>query len=232
MECTRCKAENKDNYKFCYRCGLILTEDIDEFGIKKLTKEECNKLLDLSYVFEVTNSIDEAIEAYELIINSYPGWADVHFKLGRAYEVKGERGKALREYKKAIAINPDYIDAHRCLGEIYSEEGLYEEAIKEFNLLLNIQQDYKYADVMNSLVEVYIEQGNLVDSEEILKKVIEINPKYAKAKFNLARIAYLKGEKEKAASFYKEAFELDKELVIAEISLNALLEELGKKELG
>jgi len=189
VTCSKCKTENEEIHKYCYQCGISLKEDIiDELLETRLTEEEANHLLRFSYVFEINNLIDEAIEACTAITEIHPEWADVHFKLGRSYEARGFHGKAIAEYRKAISINENYIDAHRCLGELYSDEGFYNEAIEQFNIVLNTKIKFDYADIYNYKGLALEKLGKIDESIEEYKKALEINPDYNEANYNIAKL--------------------------------------------
>jgi tetratricopeptide (TPR) repeat protein len=204
LTCSKCKTENENNYKYCFQCGLSLKTD-DELSEALLTDEEVNNLLRFSYVFEINNLVDQAIEACSAIIEVHPEWADVHFKLARAYEAKGSHGKAISEYKKAIAINPEYIDACRCLGELYSDEGFYNEAIEQFNIVLNTKVKFDYADIHKHKGVALEKIGKEEQAIEEYKKALEINPDYSEANFNMAKIYYRKKSFKEALEYISRA---------------------------
>jgi len=209
LTCSKCKSENNDSHKFCYNCGMPMKEDIaDETGETLLTEEEIEHLLTFSYVFEINNLVDEAIEAYTAITEVHPNWADVRFKLARAYEAKGKYGKAIAEYRKTIAINPDFIEAHRCLGEVYNDEGFYEEAIEQFKKVLEKKTSFKYADVLNNIGIAMEKLDKEEDAAEKYKKAIEVNPSYGEALYNLSRYYHRKKSNEKAMENIKKALEI------------------------
>lgn len=208
MTCQKCKTVNQKNYKFCYNCGAPLKQNVvDKLSETLLTEHEVQALLKYSYVFEINSLVDEAIEAYSAIAEKHPGWADVRFKLARAYEAKGQYGKAIAEYRKALSINDDYIEAHRCLGELYSDEGFYEEAIEQFEIVLNKKHKFLYADVHNNIGVSLNELGNIDGAIEEFQKAIEINPEYSEANYNLSGVYYKKGDFEKAKEYISKAVE-------------------------
>lgn len=206
MQCPICKASVDQTDKFCKACGVPLKEEADKTC---LTGEQINKMLQLSFVYEIENLVDKAIDIYNMLIaqSKTGGYADVHFKLGCAYEAKGKVGKAIAEFQKAIKVNPNYIDAHRKLGEIYNDENLYGEAIKEFKKVLSIKIKYRYADVHNNLGVAYEKAKKFKQAEASYKKSLEINPGYGKAHFNLGNL-YLETENYKGAvDEYKRSVE-------------------------
>ncbi|MEQ8189568.1 MAG: tetratricopeptide repeat protein [Candidatus Eremiobacterota bacterium] len=204
MTCSTCKTENENNYRYCFQCGMFLKTD-EEPSENLLTDEEVNNLLRFSYVFEINNLVDQAIEACNAIAEVHPEWADVHFKLARAYEAKGAHGKAISEYKKAISINPDYIDACRCLGELYSDEGFYNEAIEQFTAVLNTKVKFDYADIHRHKGFALEKIGKEEQAIEEYKKALEINPDYSEANFDMAKIHYRKKSFKEAMEYISRA---------------------------
>ena len=209
LTCSKCKTENKDTHKYCCQCGLAIKEDVtDELAETLLTEEEIEHLLKFSYVFEINNLVDEAIEAYSAITEVHPDWADIRFKLARAYEAKGKYGKAIAEYKKAIRINDNYVEAHRCLGEIYSDEGFYEEAIEQFNVVLKAKTKFEYADVHNNIGIALEKLGKEDEALEKYQKALSNNKEYGAAIYNLAKYYYKKKNNDRALEHIKKAIEI------------------------
>ncbi|MFH1452368.1 MAG: tetratricopeptide repeat protein [Armatimonadota bacterium] len=203
MHCPSCNENIAGKDNFCRNCGLPLKESVDK---SCLTGEQINKMIQFSFVYEIENLIDKAIENYTTLLSRVEnGYPDVHFKLACAYEAKGMAGKAISELQKAIKINPNYIEARRKLGELYNDENLTEQAIEEFKRVLSVKVKYTYADVHNNLGVAY-EKAQLYElAERSYKQAIKINPRYGKAHFNLGNLYSDIGQNFKAVKEYKKA---------------------------
>ena len=68
--------------------------------------------------FRYTNRLGEAIRAYELNAQLFPGSARTHKSLASAYEDAGNRDGALAEYRKVLVIQPDDADAAKKIATL------------------------------------------------------------------------------------------------------------------
>lgn len=68
---------------------------------------------DLSVLFANPDLLDESIRQLRRLVDKYPGFADVHYKLGQALEAKGLTREAALSYRRALEINPRYDTARR-----------------------------------------------------------------------------------------------------------------------
>ncbi len=88
------------------------------FEGRRLSPQEANRLLDLSFVFEVQERVDDAIALYSAVLHQYPLWADVHYRLGEAMEAQGNLPEAEKAYSRrwaSIATTPTpTADWERC----------------------------------------------------------------------------------------------------------------------
>jgi tetratricopeptide (TPR) repeat protein len=69
--------------------------------------------LDVAASFAKTGLYDEAIAAYEGIMQNAPALSSVHLQLGWLYEKKKDPAKALAAYEKVIEAAPDSPEAQR-----------------------------------------------------------------------------------------------------------------------
>lgn len=78
-----------------------------------------------------------------------PGFAVIHFDLGRVYLAQGDIEKASRKFKVATILSPDFVEAHYNLGNVYQKQGKFSDAIKEYETVLKL--DSKHADAHQNL---------------------------------------------------------------------------------
>jgi Carboxypeptidase regulatory-like domain/Tetratricopeptide repeat len=69
--------------------------------------------LDVAASFAKTGLLDEAIAAYEGVLQQVPALTSVHLQLGWVYERKQDTAKALACYERAIEAAPDSAEAQR-----------------------------------------------------------------------------------------------------------------------
>ena len=158
------------------------------FEGRRLTPQEANRLLDLSFIFEVQERIEDAVCLYSTILAQYPLWADVHFRLGGAREAQGDLLGAEEAYGRALGLNRNYADARRKLGEVLMDQGRFDEALAHFEKLLQTQIERRYADVHNNLGVAHEQKGDLRKAESCYRQALEINPDFERARYNLANV--------------------------------------------
>ena len=77
-----------------------------------------------------------AVQAYEVVLQSEPGRADVRSNLGAAYIALGRFDDGMKEYKAAIASDPNNPTYHFNLGLASYKAGRHEDAAPEFAKVL------------------------------------------------------------------------------------------------
>ena len=65
--------------------------------------------------------IQEALNAVETLIKSYPNEPLLYNISGACFTGLGQLDNALKSYEKALAIKPDYAEAHNNLGITFQE---------------------------------------------------------------------------------------------------------------
>lgn len=78
---------------------------------------------------------EEAVRAWQSIVQASPAFAPAHSNLGAAHQHQGKTDQALLEYKLALELDPrGSIGAYNNVGEIYMNRGELEEAVQYFRL--------------------------------------------------------------------------------------------------
>ena len=177
------------------------------FEGRPLTPQEANHLLELSFVFEVQERVDDAIALFSSILSQYPLWADVHFRLGGALEARGDLSGAEQAYLRAVGLNPRYVDARRKLGEVLIDQGCFEEALQHFDAILESRVEHRYADVHNNLGVIHEQRGDLEAAEACYREALKINPRYERGRYNLANVLDASGRSLEAQAEYRLVLE-------------------------
>jgi len=161
-----------ENESRCGEDGRSLGARALSFEGRRLTPQEANRLLDLSFIFEVQERVEDAISLYSAVLAQYPLWADVHFRLGEAHEAQGDLAEAEKAWSRAVGLNRNYADAHRKLGEVLMDQGRHEEALQHFEKILNTQVERRYADVHNNLGVACEAQADLAKAETCYRQAL------------------------------------------------------------
>ena len=90
--------------------------------------QEARHLFFTAYLRQIQGDFEEAIDLYQLSINTYPT-AEAYTFLGWMYSWMGRYGDAIHEAKHAIALDPDYGNPYNDIGAYLIEQGKLDEAI-------------------------------------------------------------------------------------------------------
>ncbi|MBI3583046.1 MAG: tetratricopeptide repeat protein [Nitrospinae bacterium] len=123
---------------------------------------------------------------------------------------KGNYPLTIEKLEYILLTNPEYFDAHCLIGQTYANIGEYGKA--ESNLKKAIEIDKFNAEPYYLLAQISRENGRLEDEEEMLKKVIYLNPSHIPAYLEMGIIYEGKGDRERAFKMRNSALNLLKTL--------------------
>jgi len=179
------------------------------FGISFLNFDkawaEDNDVKTEAYALYNTNNINEALKLLENLPLEQKD-EEVFVLIANIYEDKLDLNKAVENLNKALVINPEYFKAYYNLGCIFLNKKAYELAEKNLLLAINSGVNVVYVEANGQKVK---EIGNgVVDLKYYLNKYNKDfaysyynlgtlylrTGKYEKAKKNLIKAIYLKGD--------------------------------------
>jgi len=127
-------------YYFYYRDKERTSREL----YKLSTMENAEGLLfELGTYFLTAGNNRLALNAYELVLKTNPGFADVYCNLGVLYEREQKSELAVKSYRQAIKLKPDYEQAHYNLGVVYWKQNKWALVVKEFEETLRINPGYE-----------------------------------------------------------------------------------------
>ena len=74
------------------------------------------------------DELDDAVAAFNELVEQYPDYIDGHIGLGHAYERQGTYDEAIQAIKKAIEIDPSDPLVYTSLSVCYQRKGMIQEA--------------------------------------------------------------------------------------------------------
>lgn len=89
------------------------------------TQEE---LYDKALTLFGENELEAAVEAFNLLIHTYPNYIEGYLGLGHAYERLSKYDEAITAVQKAIEIDPNDPLAYTSLSICYQRKGMIQEA--------------------------------------------------------------------------------------------------------
>ncbi len=91
---------------------------------------------------EDPKSLDQAVEAYQTVLELSPEYAPAHINLGTLYYNQEDFARAEHHYRKAIECDQRYALAWFDLGNVLDETGRVAEAIKTYQTAIRLAPTY------------------------------------------------------------------------------------------
>lgn len=174
----------------------------------KKARYTCNVVVSIAAVFALLSCAGQSAQRNEQL-------ASANREIGEAYIRQGDYTGALRELLKAEKLNPDDPFIHNDLGLCYMAKKLLPDAIVHFKKALALKPSYTPA--RNNLGTAYLAakqwDAAIEVFKEITKDVLYGTPQFPLSNLGLAY--YNKGDYKNAIHFYKEALQLQPNLVVA-----------------
>jgi len=141
-------------------------------------------------------------------VQDNPEDIDALYHLADLYDRRGSYQQAVDTFKKVIELDPDKKKyAYFKMGTAYSRMNQPEKAVEVLNeAAIRLPRN---PVVMNNLGIAYGKLGRLDDEITSFLKALEIRPRYAAARFNLALTYLKKGDEKKARAQYEALKEFD-----------------------
>jgi len=150
----------------------------------------------------------EAAEEFEKEANLQPDNDKVWFQLGKAYALGGDDDKAIAEFEKASLIDPSKSDSYMELASIYEKRKDKAKAEEMYQKIITIDPGNAATVFFNLGVHAWNENKDK-EAAQAFQKAIEIDPKYAGAHRELARVLTRMQAFDEAVKHYQEYLKLE-----------------------
>ena len=144
-----------------------------------------------------------ALWSYEISLYGEDSPAVAYKNRGLARQEAGNFRDALSDFDVAIKIDPTHEGAFGNRGLAYQSMGRLTPALKDYDRAIVIDPNDKTA--ITTGVRPTGELGRFDEAIRDFNRAIEIDPALLSARNNLAKAYLLKGNREKAIFYYKEA---------------------------
>jgi tetratricopeptide (TPR) repeat protein len=134
------------------------------YELRDKVSERERLYIEARYHSTVTRDSEKAIEAYRLLLATYPDDYAAQSNIGSLYRNAGRSKEALQHLEEAVRLAPTQPLGHLNLGGAYVDEGRYADARREFETVLTLQESIS---ARTSLVVVGTLTGDqaLVDAQ-------------------------------------------------------------------
>lgn len=150
--------------------------------------------------------LDEAVKEFRKAIDLDPGSAHAHDNLATVFAEKKRYREALSEYLAALQLDPDAPSAHYNLANFLATHGL-DMAVEEYRASLAL--DPEHPDTHLNLGLTLADQGKDDEAEQALRTAVELSPKDAYARHELAALLMDVGDHRAAITQLKEVVRLE-----------------------
>lgn len=155
----------------------------------------------------------------------YPYW------LGRLAYDGHEYEMAIREFKKAIELDPQMARAYDNLGLVYYYENQNELAVANYEKAIELDRAAGHLSPWPFLNLAITQQflDRQADAERNLREALRLDPKFAKAHFQLGTVLEDSGRPEEALAELEEAANLNATYAEPHMAMARILHRLGQE---
>jgi tetratricopeptide (TPR) repeat protein len=156
-------------------------------------------LVNQSRVFIDQKRHEDAIDRLTRAAEIDPDSAEVHRLLGRAYYTQGQTDEAVEAYRRALELNERDAWSMNNLGLLLLETKRVEEALPLFAQAVELRTDVP--EFHNNFGMALEHSGRFKAAATAYSGALTADPRYEKAKQNLARVEAVKGGPEEPFEF-------------------------------
>ncbi len=130
--------------------------------------------------------------------------------LATSYQGSGSLDLAEQEFQKVLLQNPSLHEIHLRLATIYIDRGEPEKGLAEIGRFHSVSSVTAESLMING--RAYGTAGDLSQAEELFNRAISLDPSYAPAHLNLAKVYLQRNDLPRAEHRLREAIRLDERL--------------------
>ena len=176
--------------------GMVLTEDV----MKEL--ETGNALYE-------QEKFEEAINAYQAIVEKFPDAYIVFRNIGNCYFLLEDYERAEEFYLKILEKEPDDHEAMLSIGNTYANRGQNDKALEWYNKINfeNISDPL----VLFNIGSNFYTQGQHQEALKYYRKAVELKPDFLDALYQLGLVNLTLGNNQEAIQVFTEYLKYDDE---------------------
>lgn len=144
-----------------------------------------------------TNQLEPALKDALSFVQEYPEDPQAHLQLGSVYAALQRTDEAIEQWKIAAQSPSPPHEVNLMIGNALRAAGKLQESIAYFEAELRVSPNN--ADALNRLAES-IANDNPNLAIRYFQRVVDLAPKYLQARYNIAALQVMIGEKSKAIS--------------------------------
>ena len=151
-----------------------------------------------------------ALSSYQTALQIDPDFFMGHLNTGWLLTSMEEHQLALEYYENAVQLKPDNLNAIYGVAKSLQDLGQYNEALAEYRKLSRIKPNFYISYYNQAFIKQYY-QKELDSATYFYGEVLELNPNYVHAWYQLGETYYEQGRIPEAAKAFGEAIKIDKD---------------------
>lgn len=196
------------------RIGELASDPNSKDEVARLRRVAGELYTDASFFYSLENRTDDAVAAAKAGIQLAPDLPMAYTNLCRAYNDQGKFLMAIAECNSALRLKPGDGETNFYLGRAYKGAGRAAEAARAFDRAVEgmeklVQESPDSIDAVYLLGNAYYADDQLDKAIGSYTRVIELNPAFARARFNLGIVQTVKRNKAAALEQYNSLLTLD-----------------------
>ncbi|HEV8429594.1 MAG TPA: protein kinase [Pyrinomonadaceae bacterium] len=207
--------------------GQAILRDQD-YALAYAGLADCYLLLNVYNVTSADESYPKAEAASRKALSINESLAEAHTSLAFVtYRYRLKWAEAEEHFKKAIALNPNYATAHQWYASYLAALGRHDEAVVEAKMAHDLEpfSFTIYSDYIRGLYYA----GRLDEAHRESLKLVEMDPRFARAHYELGLVLEEQGKLEEAIAEFKLGLKYLPDNVTALTALGHAQARAGKK---
>jgi tetratricopeptide (TPR) repeat protein len=176
-------------------------------------------------VYKTVGNFDLALSSYQTAVQLDPDYFIGHLNTGWLLTDMKNHKLALEYYENAHELKPENLNAQYGIAKSYQDMGEFDKALAEYNILEDLDSSFYITYFNQGYIKQY-HQAELDSAVYYYNKLLEINPGYIHAWYQLGKTYFEQGRTSDAARAYSEALKIDKEYVPAKEAAEELRKSL------
>lgn len=195
-----------------------------------------SNLFDWASELLLHRTLDPAVDVFQSAVQRYPKSPRLAIGLGMALYSRGNYDDAVKTLLRAADLNPTDASCYYFLSKAYdSSPGQADEVIQHFRRFMDLQPQnakapYYYAMSVWKGRRAQDASVDFQQIESLLKKSIELDPKFPEAHLQLGNLYSDQRKYGAAVPEYERALELNADLADAHYRLGQAYVHLGRKD--
>lgn len=172
-------------------------------------------------IYRILENNEIALSSYQTAVQLDPDFFMGHLQIGWLLTKLENHQLALEYYENAVDLMPENLNAIYGVAKSLQDLGKYDEALVEYRKLARIDSDFYIAYFNQAFIKQHY-QNELDSASYYYGKVVNINPNYVSAWYQLGETYISREMYENAADAISEALKLDKDFEPARDAANRL----------